>query len=283
MSEDSSFLEVAGTVTKMWSGDAVPGGQASWTEYRIRVSNTEFEVSKRLYQSVSQGDEVVLTLDPAEDFDLNSMLASGAHDLLQYHSEVVAITRGTSSTAQQLSALELQAAERAAEHPLGDDFGVDARALKQDPFTSARSGDWVEIAENPILWVEFVPGFVGYSGFNCYVPDSRIGPGSPHAWIKPVRVKSFPVFGRVKGLRWEGYRGDEALGSSVADRLTQDEAVEVGLSSSFFDQNLHVEAAPDRGCWVLGIDDDWLLDTERWDCCQAIAQCLLATPLPTAE
>ena len=126
--------------------------------------------------------------------------------------------------------------------------------MEQDPFTSARSGDWVEIAKNPIRWVEFVSGFVGYSGVNCYVPDSRIGPCSPHAWIRPVRMKSFPVLGRVTGLRWERYgvnwkmmKGEKALGSNVADRLTQDKAVEEGMLSSYVDEHLYVTAAPDRG------------------------------------
>ena len=104
-------------------------------------------------------------------------------------------------------------------------------------------------------------------------------------------VKLIQVFGRAGRLRWESHcvesqmkQRDKDFSSIVADHLNQDKAVKVGLSSSSLYEYFFVEAALDLGCWVLFIEDDWLLlYKERWECYQAIAQCLLAMPMPTEE
>ena len=117
------------------------------------------------------------------------------------------------------------------------DLGVDARVMEQGPFTEepgvrwVRWGvmgaplteeppvRWVQIADGPIRWVEsglgtlkakaelttFLSATREGMGFGalCYVPDARIAPDSPRVRMVSDRVKSFPLFGRVKRVRWE--------------------------------------------------------------------------------
>ncbi len=79
------------------------------------------------------------------------------------------------------------------------DLGIDARI-------SDLESDTIGIAEGPIRFV-FVYTFedeVKEYVITCSVPDSRIGPDFELVGIRSVRVKSFPLFGKVKGVRWGG-------------------------------------------------------------------------------
>ena len=92
--------ELAGTVTRKRdnsrSGNE-DGSLHSW----ITVSTTEFEVTKGLYDSVSLGDDVVLTVRGPKWFD--SFL-----DHPQTGNQVViAITHGTSPTAQRVTSRQV--------------------------------------------------------------------------------------------------------------------------------------------------------------------------------
>ena len=181
-------------------------------KYYITVSSTKFEISSDLYNgNIRIGDKVVLTL--VQDTPFNELIsryvkrkwatkrvASTDANVITPQStgvgewakgEVISILRGTSVTAHQLSAPE----EDLMEPEVGilqelctdiSDLGVDARVLEQDPFRLDKSGTWIEIAEGPIRWIELVPDprLEGFSGYNCLVPDSRIGSDFPHAGIR---------------------------------------------------------------------------------------------------
>ena len=150
-------------------------------------------------------------------------------------------------------------------------------AADADPFTEEARVRWVQIADGPIQWVELGLGtlkaadrgmldprvlFLSATGTGlglgtlCYVPDARIAPDSPQIRMASVRVKSFPLFGRVTRVRWEyadlGVPGRD-FSSRISEYLGQDPAVTEAIKSS--GSELCIGTDPDRGCWILAADD----------------------------
>ena len=101
----AELAELAGTVTSKHRYDRHDPESTlnfqPYTDFYITVSRTEFKVSRRLFDSVKVGDEVILNLKFGELSSLGGVLLDAA--------EISSITRGTSPAAQeQLSALEAQ-------------------------------------------------------------------------------------------------------------------------------------------------------------------------------
>ncbi len=200
------------------------------------------------------------------------------------------------------------------------DLGVDARVMEQGPFTEEPGVRWVEeppvrwvqIADGPIRWVELGLGTLKAKaelitflsarreelGFGtlCYVPDARLAPDSPRVRMVSDRVKSFPLFGRVKRVRWQSLsllrpdlavpgnpQRDRDFSIRVSESLGQDPAATATIKTSRTE--ICVVTDPDCGCWILAADDRPMTKWTRplWDTLSDVAERLLATPLPSGE
>lgn len=143
----------------------------------------------------------------------------------------------------------------------------------------------IDIAEGPIRWVNVTQETITWGGedppllhFVVYgVPDPRVGPGFPK-----VRVK-------ITGVRWKG----KDFGLGIVDRLSQDVSVASAIMDGAINPFLNVmwpravprveiRAYPYRSCWMLATPT-LAPSKQEWDCYQAIARHLLATPIPTGE
>lgn len=119
------------------------------------------------------------------------------------------------------------------------------------------------------------------------MPDSRIQADFPRVSIEPAPVKSSPLFGRVKEIRWgpsEGYFNKvRGFSHRVADILNGDAPVMRSVLSSGLDY-FRVSVEPSNGCWIMGnqVGDaaEITLSKPRWNCYQAITKALLAIPIP---
>jgi hypothetical protein len=310
MKKERRVIEVAGVVTRKHI-DPYNGNTC------LLVCHMRFSVSGYLFNRVREGEEVVITLDTLDTKeDIVQYLAGDKPYGLCINYPVVNIEHGTLSTAQQLATLELQAAHRRAEVCAQQlrDLEIPARSLERDPMSAQGNvwipedvgpTPWIAIAEGPIPWVQEVTGGGGlrvhdrgYDGYICHVPDSRIRPDSLIALIRSVHVKSFPLFGRVKGVRWKyNPRHDQpywnqfhdyhysrpfkAFNLLVARYLTADAALEARMLSA--SRDIFVRMNPGQGCWVLFINTHKGFDRPLWDCCGMVAQHLLATPIPIGE
>ena len=106
---------------------------------------------------------------------------------------------------------------------------------------------------------------------NYGVPDLKVALGFPRVKIKSVRVTDFPLFGKIVDMRWEG--NDFGLG--VIESLNG----EIPLKRPIMEtHDVEIRAYPEHGCWVLFTKPKKAPSRELWDCYQAIAQHLLATP-----
>ena len=142
-----------------------------------------------------------------------------------------------------------------------------------------RSQLLIEICGQPIRWVNVVTQARGQKTqyTNIYViPASGI---VEEGWLRAVRVKTIPMFGRVVGLRWKG-----KLAISLIRRLEQD----VLLSQTLMrlKEDIEIWSDPEFGCWsLLSVQHEFDFRTarlwqpapsaEKWDCYKTIARHLL--------
>ena len=168
------------------------------------------------------------------------------------------------------------------------DLGIDAHALERDPFSLAPTGDWLELFVGPIRWIGLSGDLeIGFQA-GCYVPDPRITSGVSMVPIVPFKVKSLPVFGRVKSVRWKARkRGglsmrDKVFNLRVAEHLSQDSAVsKIPNSADYLDWVL---IDSERCCWIIvGKYGGIKWKRPLWDSYQAIAEALLAMPMAKDE
>jgi len=191
------------------------------------------------------------------------------------------------------------------------DSGVDAHVKYRRVSTKGYEGlnihRWlIDIAEGRIRQViiehqrEFARGYYSPNfdesslTIQFLVPDSRIGPEFPQVRIRSVRVRNFPVLGKVKGIRWKGKDKSfptAGVALDVVARLSKDNSITAAVAKAKSD--ITIEADHARGCWVFWKQMkaqyrpyaeevlELLGPTRRqWDCYQAIASHLLGTPLP---
>ena len=105
------------------------------------------------------------------------------------------------------------------------------------------------------------------------VPDPRY---LPQLEIRSVRVKTFPILGRVIDVRWEAREGND-LGLGIVDRLGYDPAIKDVIMGT--GDEVTVVARRDYGCWLIRCRTAATPSPEQWGCYQTIAERLLATPL----
>jgi hypothetical protein len=92
-----------------------------------------------------------------------------------------------------------------------------------------------------------------------FIPDSHSTLGFG---IKSIRVKEFPLFGRVKDVRW---LGNDSEPSSI-ERLSADPFVRKTIMNSN-----DVRISSGNGCWTISTDRGVAPSSEVWECYQAIA------------
>ena len=118
---------------------------------------------------------------------------------------------------------------------------------------------------------------------HCHVPDPRLGSDFEYIYteVYSVRLKRFPVFGRVVGVQWRDGSGgaagpkDSYFSDLVADHLDQDSSVAEASMTAGLDLVVYIE--PES--WV--ICDMWKKNTGlAWDFYRAVAKSLTAMPMP---
>ena len=142
-----------------------------------------------------------------------------------------------------------------------------------------RSELLIEIRGEPIRWVNVVSQLRGQATrtTNMYViPDSSI---SKEVWLRAVRVKTIPMFGRVVGLRWKG-----KVPVSLIRQLDMDVLLSETLMS--LKEDIEIQSDPGFGCWCLlslqhkfdrGTARSWqpAPSAEKWKCYKSIARHLV--------
>jgi len=133
----------------------------------------------------------------------------------------------------------------------------------------------IHVLDEPIRWINVRKETSGGEHSTTYyyteygVPDSRLGPDSPEAQIETVRVKSFPLFGKVVDLRWEGRDSD----LRIIGRLNSDDQLKQPIMES---RDVTITAISDYSCWIMSTQTREVPSGELWNCYQVIAQHLLA-------
>lgn len=131
----------------------------------------------------------------------------------------------------------------------------------------------VRIDSGPIAWLNMrkVPELPGFP-IDYVVPDPKVGREFPEVTIRTLRLKGFPLFGKVIDCRWEG----EDFGLGIIDRFNSEVSIREGLTNAY---DLEIKANPAHSCWVLSPPDgrEPSVDRELWNCYQVIAQHLLET------
>ena len=170
-------------------------------------------------------------------------------------------------------------------------LNVDAVALELDPFELEPDETWLELTNCPIRYIETVPDpYEGTVDTTVYVPDPRITSDFLAVWVAPVWVRTFPLFGRIKAIRWKdtsGYprgRKGESLTRFMIDHLNHDTTVANTILSArdTLPEPGWIENDAKHSCWILvGWDRPRELTRPVWDCYLAMAEALLAMPVPT--
>jgi hypothetical protein len=83
---------------------------------------------------------------------------------------------------------------------------------------------------------------------DCVVPFPALIDHLPRLHIEAVKIKSFPVFGRVTAVQWQG----KDFGSGLIDRLNRDDSLESRLLTC---RRMEISTAVRDGasCWVISI------------------------------
>jgi len=157
------------------------------------------------------------------------------------------------------------------------DARMAARGQVEEKVVGKGSLGIIHVPDGPIRWINVrkETHSSGQYGSTTYyyteygVPDSILGPDSPGAQIETVRVKSFPLFGKVVDLRWKGWDSD--LG--IIGRLNSDAQLKQQIMES---RDMTITAIGGYSCWIMSTQTRDVPSGELWNCYQVIAQHLLA-------
>jgi hypothetical protein len=155
-------------------------------------------------------------------------------------------------------------------------IGLEAHLSKRgraEEKTGHRSLGLIEVSAEPIGWVNVrnVSTFEGGASYlvDFGITDHRLRPDAPDVRIHSAYVKSFPILGRVIGLRWKG----DDLDSGVIARLNDDSSIKEPILSTV---NVTISAHGRYGCWTISPDVFMAAPSpELWKCYRTIAQHLL--------
>ena len=156
-------------------------------------------------------------------------------------------------------------------------MGVDAR-MKERGQPEEKTGEGslglIDIGRGPIRWINVRLVDRGETSvrINDYgVPDSR---NLPELAIQSVRVKTFPLFGRVIDVRWKG----NDLGRGIAERLGSDATIKGAIIGN--GDEVAVVAGGGYGGWLIRPKTAATPSAEQWRCYQAIGEHLLEVRVP---
>ena len=280
----SGTAELSGTVSERHEQTTESYGEygsASTTSHYIRVRNRKFGISQALYHWIGRGDEVVVSFYPRT----------------QTLVEVTRTKRGPPEPVKEVPAQDPADTVTGKICQALRDIGVAASVSASDMY----GGGEIKIAVGPIreVNVRAVDPWDNLHQIECVVPDSRIGRDVPLIHAHSVRARSF--FGKVVGVRWDAPLNEVSnrrggFAQSVADRLNSDQAVTKSIEQAGFDVVVETDPAAYRGGWLLqraaghGNVDDEMSESKAtrwtragWDCYEAIAEVLLAMPMPAEE
>lgn len=144
-------------------------------------------------------------------------------------------------------------------------------------FDGAESVASFDVHEGPIRWVnvlmkrEVAPGggYVDEYVTDYGVPDRRLESDFPRTLIRTIRVKRFPLSGKVVDLRWTG----RDFGLGIISRLNSDMSIKQAIMSS---RDVIINAHRDHMCWTISTRTRDVASGELWSCYQMIARHLLA-------
>jgi len=136
----------------------------------------------------------------------------------------------------------------------------------------------IDIPEGSIRWIN-IWGMVTANNLIIHytdygVPDLRLESNSPGLKICSVRVKTFPLIGKVVDLHWKG----KDFGMGIIGRLNSDISIKHPIMRS---RNVEISAHGDHRCWIMSTRTDKVVSEELWNCYQAIARHLLAEWSPS--
>lgn len=128
---------------------------------------------------------------------------------------------------------------------------------------------------NSIAWRVVMPpktGMAPLTYLDYFIPDADGVLRSDHGFTKfrinSIRIRKFPIFGTVIGVRWEGDDG----GLDIFDRLTND----LFVRQAILDGSEVAINANERG-WKLSVNSDPEDPSKsEWDCFCAIGNHLLS-------
>lgn len=160
--------------------------------------------------------------------------------------------------------------------PLGIEAQMAERGRPEEKIGGKASAGLIDIRNGPIRWINVCsivdPNAQSFASadFTDYgVPDPRLEPNFPKYLINGVRVKTFPLFGGVVDLRWEG--DDSNLG--IISRLNSDTSLKDPIMSGC---DVTIWSHGDHGCWTIETKTKEPPSEELWNCYQAIAKHLLS-------
>ena len=193
-------------------------------------------------------------------------------------------------------------------------LGVRARVVGKGPslrqrgnrFFGAEGHGFIEIDDSPIRWVDVafwsrvieIDDDAEHCVVRYAVVDPRLQPTVRKVDILLIRLRSFPLFGKVTDLRWKG--NDSGLG--IVHRLNSDRRTKAAIMRNLGvfgamptrPNPISISAYAPRNVWLISTPYPWeiiypspqqsapvwpKLSKELWDAYQAIARKLLGTSI----
>jgi hypothetical protein len=159
---------------------------------------------------------------------------------------------------------------------LGIDAQMSLRGRIEERVCGGNSLGIIDIHNSPIDWVNIRKETRGsgenrnvYHFIEYGIPDNRLGSNSDLIGIKTVSIKTIPLVGRIKDIRWEG----EELNLGIISRLNDDISLKYPIMKS---HDLSITANGKYGCWVISTETRKIPTADLWSCYEAIAQHLRA-------
>ena len=142
-----------------------------------------------------------------------------------------------------------------------------------------RSQGIIDVPAGPIRWVNCLKQDGSqYSPPQWWtvfgVPDKRLFTEQRAVKIKTARSKSFPLFGKVVDVTWQG----EDHATRLISVLANDPAVKSFVKKTG-DVEIESHAGEFQG-WSVQVNGKFKVKQQRWDTVQRIAERLLSCPQP---
>ena len=144
---------------------------------------------------------------------------------------------------------------------------------------SNRSQGIIDVQEGPIRWVNCLKRDGSqYSPPQWWtvfgIPDERPFSEQRAVKVKTVRSKSFPLFGKVVDVTWQG----EDYATRLISFLANDPAIKSFVKKTG-DVEIESHAGEFQG-WTVQVNGKFSPTQQSWDIVQKIADSLLSSPQP---